>query len=424
MFSNVVNALHYVLNYQDWDVYLRWGGRSSIRTTNRNYQAVDYHKTSIGSKAEARLAARRQARVEAREIRMREIERQQKEAEENADKAFDMSTADGVNINRISRVTAGITSSPRIPGSITNSYQSSRRNSIDSLDESTPNFRDYRMELKDLEEKFRKAMVQNAQLDNEKAAATYMVELYKDKYTDIEEELMHIKREYKESCRDNEKLKRLLSAQRIEANALQQELQERDTLIEEKGLVIVSTEQDEWSESEQCNKVTIRRALVSMENAQLLQGAGEGCLDVRLKKFADERAGFLEEISRLKLELQEAKHFSDIQCNGTDSDDLEDTQKETNKVLGDYKFKWQKAEQDISTLQANVARLDSQVIRYKTAAEAAEKAEDELKLEKRKMQRELREAQAKVEELETSNMHLLKRFDKLKNAKSSLLKDL
>lgn len=49
------------------------------------------------------------------------------------------------------------------------------------------------MELKDLEEKFRKAMVQNAQLDNEKAAVTYMVELYKDKYTDIEEELMHIK---------------------------------------------------------------------------------------------------------------------------------------------------------------------------------------------------------------------------------------
>lgn len=43
--------------------------------------------------AEARLAARRQARAEAREIRMREIERQQKEAEENADKAFDMHTA-------------------------------------------------------------------------------------------------------------------------------------------------------------------------------------------------------------------------------------------------------------------------------------------------------------------------------------------
>jgi len=35
-------------------------------------------------KAEARLAARRQARAEAREIRMRELEKQQKE-EENSD---------------------------------------------------------------------------------------------------------------------------------------------------------------------------------------------------------------------------------------------------------------------------------------------------------------------------------------------------
>lgn len=41
-------------------------------------------------KAEARLAARRQARAEAREIRMRELERQQKEIEENADSVYDM----------------------------------------------------------------------------------------------------------------------------------------------------------------------------------------------------------------------------------------------------------------------------------------------------------------------------------------------
>ena len=35
--------------------------------------------------AESRLAARRQARAEAREIRMKELEKQQKEMEENAD---------------------------------------------------------------------------------------------------------------------------------------------------------------------------------------------------------------------------------------------------------------------------------------------------------------------------------------------------
>lgn len=62
---------------------------------------------------------------------------------------------------------------------------------------------------------------------------------------------------------------------------------------------------------------------------------------------------------------------------------------EANKQLADYKFRLQKSEQDIATLQATVARLESQVIRYKSAAEASEKVEDELKVEKRKLQREV-----------------------------------
>lgn len=53
---------------------------------------------------------------------------------------------DGSITNRVSRVSAS-TASPRAASSVhnTNSYQSSRRNSVDSLDESTPNFRDFRV---------------------------------------------------------------------------------------------------------------------------------------------------------------------------------------------------------------------------------------------------------------------------------------
>lgn len=36
-----------------------------------------------------------------------------------------------------------------------------------------------------------------------------------------------------------------------------------------------------------------------------------------------------------------------------------------------------------------MARLESQVVRYKSASEAAEKVEDDLKVEKRKLQREV-----------------------------------
>lgn len=58
-------------------------------------------------------------------------------------------------------------------------------------------------------------------------------------------------------------------------------------------------------------------------------------------------------------------------------------------MLADYKFRAQKAEQDVATLQATVARLESQVVRYKAASEASEKLEETLKAEKRKLQREV-----------------------------------
>ena len=91
------------------------------------------------------------------------------------------------------------------------SFHSSRRGSEDSIDDAplpqSMTFRDLRVrffyileiyfhsftnfsvqqELRELEEKFRKAMVQNAQSDNEKASLVYQVELFKDKMEDMEE---------------------------------------------------------------------------------------------------------------------------------------------------------------------------------------------------------------------------------------------
>lgn len=71
--------------------------------------------------AEARLLAKRQARAEAREIRMRELERQQREQEENADRQFDM-------------LAEPMARTPRI-GTASSRYLSSRRSSEDSLED-------------------------------------------------------------------------------------------------------------------------------------------------------------------------------------------------------------------------------------------------------------------------------------------------
>ncbi|XP_049956277.1 leucine-rich repeat flightless-interacting protein 2 isoform X1 [Schistocerca serialis cubense] len=397
------------------------------------------------NQAEARLAARRQARAEAREIRMRELERQQKELEENADKVYDMYTDP---TSRAARVAATVTSGRLSAGAggSSGSYTSSRRSSEDSLEEGI-NLRDVRLELKEVEEKFRKAMVQNAQLDNEKASLTYQVELLKDRLEDLEEQHAQLQREHRDKCREHDQLKRAATKLKEEVEWFRIQLEERDLLIKEAGMTIVgddhvSSEDDSGGESggtpTRQPPSKPRRALVSIESAELLGTAGEGSLDVRLRRIAEERNELLDEVRHLKLELEESRSRqhkvsglgtgltnSVASLNGPDTSGIAaDLQREANKQLGDYKFKLQKAEQDVSTLQANVARLESQVIRYKAASESAEKVEDELKVEKRKLQRELREAQARIEELETTNTHLQRRLDKLKSAKSALLKEL
>lgn len=92
--------------------------------------------------AEARLAARRQARAEAREIRMKELERQQKEQEQNADRVFDMQSEQG-----IAPRTTRYTLSPAV-NTVARNNVISRRSSEDSVEEEGRNHRDIRFELK------------------------------------------------------------------------------------------------------------------------------------------------------------------------------------------------------------------------------------------------------------------------------------
>lgn len=393
------------------------GGRRRVAVkSSAEDQALDL----IAKEAEARLLARRQARAEARDIRMRELERQQKEQEENADRQYDMLEA---THHRTSR-TSG------------NRFLSSRRSSEDSLEDGG-SIREIRHELKEMEEKFRKAMIANAQLDNDKASQTYQLELLKDRLQELEEEFSQLRREHRDKCREHDQLKRLAARLKDDLAVTCLELEERDRLIAEKGLVIVVEDvpcyEDESREDVTVNGIssTPKKTLVTAENAQLLENAGEGSLDVRLARFALEKKDLQDQISHLRLELEEEKSrrrkTSGVSLNGptTDSDfDPDDIQRDVGRQLADYKFRAQKAEQDAATLQATVARLESQVIRYKSASEIYEKSEEALKQEKRKLQREAREAQNRAEELETANTHLLKRLDKLKNAKSTLLKEL
>ncbi|XP_032713501.1 leucine-rich repeat flightless-interacting protein 1 isoform X26 [Lontra canadensis] len=346
--------------------------------------------------------------------------------------------------------------------------------------------------LAEVEEKYKKAMVSNAQLDNEKTNFLYQVDTLKDMLLELEEQLAESRRQYDEKNKEFEREKHAHSILQFQFAEVKEALKQREELLEEirqlqqkqasyireisdlqetiewKDKKIGALErQKEFFDSIRSDRDDLREEVVMLkeelkkhgivlnsepatngetsdtlnnvghqvpskltkEELNALKTAGDGTLDIRLKKLVDERECLLEQIKKLKGQLEERQKNgkldnphpgNDILENGTDIHVM-DLQRDANRQISDLKFKLAKSEQEITALEQNVIRLESQVSRYKSAAENAEKIEDELKAEKRKLQRELRCALDKTEELEVSNGHLVKRLEKMKANRSALL---
>ncbi|XP_072908386.1 leucine-rich repeat flightless-interacting protein 2 isoform X13 [Hemitrygon akajei] len=338
---------------------------------------------------------------------------------------------------------------------------SSRRGSgeISGILDPDVSLSEMRDSLSEVEEKYKKAMVSNAQLDNEKSNLVYQVDTLKDVIEEMEEQMAELYRENEEKSKELERQKHMCNVSQHKIEELKEGIRQRDELIEENkclqqrvdtlmrevfdlqetinwkdkkigkhGLVIIpeSTPNGDVNHEPIVGAITV----VSQEAAQVLESAGDGPLDVRLKKLADEKEELLAQIRKLKLQLEEERQKnSKIENVLTDSDRLEngtdlqilEMQRDANRQLSEYKFKLSKAEQDIATVEQNVARLEGQLHRYKTASENSEKIEDELKAEKRRLQRELRLALDRNEEMEMTNSHLVKRLEKMKANRNALL---
>ncbi|CAG5865887.1 unnamed protein product, partial [Menidia menidia] len=274
--------------------------------------------------AEARLAAKRAARAEAREIRMKELERQQKEKyyglntkpDDGADSKWgdieqwmaSYASSDLYSLNGVS--------SSRIVGSTFNGYQvcmgyrkplspdtetcsriknyifyfpsqvedreflekgsraasaltaatltslggtSSRRGSgetaltvdaegsireikeihelkdqiQDAETKYTQNLKEVKEALAEVEEKFRKAMVSNAQLDNEKNNLMYQVDTLKDSLMELEEMLSESRRECEEKAKEHEREKHAHSLLQFQFNEMKETLKQSEELLNE-----------------------------------------------------------------------------------------------------------------------------------------------------------------------------------------------
>ncbi|XP_073809907.1 leucine-rich repeat flightless-interacting protein 2 isoform X35 [Danio rerio] len=475
-------------------------GRKRIPNREK-LSAEDDALIQIAREAEARLAAKRAARAEAREIRMKELERQQKEISDDeermsvgsrgslrgnhadlcsstssltsarlqngrgslheessysATRRFSGSSARGPSdyngfLGSSSRASSRASSARASPvveersdflekGSRTASTLSaatlaslggglSRRGSCDtSISADTEaSIREMKDSLVEVEEKYRKAMVSIAQLDNEKTNMMYQVDTLRDTLMELEELLCETQREREEKTRECERERHAHNVLKFQFEEMKETLKQSEELLTKNGIVMGS----EVTANGKVEDGAIDRHVNAETASRLNQdlSSGDSMLEIRLRKLMEERESLLDQVRKLKASAEQKQKNGTEETGSADEDDLQngldphilDLQRDANRQISDLKFKLVKSEQEVTALEQNIIRLEGQVSRYKTSAEAAEKVEDELKVEKRKLQRELRSALDRIDELEASNSHLTKRLEKMKANRSALL---
>ncbi|ELR48298.1 Leucine-rich repeat flightless-interacting protein 1, partial [Bos mutus] len=274
--------------------------------------------------AEARLAAKRAARAEAREIRMKELERQQKEedseryshrsrrntsasdedermsvgsrgslrVEERPEKDFTEKGSRSLpGLSAATLASLGGTSSRRGSGdtSISIDTEASIRE-IKELNELKDQIQDvegkYMQGLKEMkdslaevEEKYKKAMVSNAQLDNEKTNFMYQVDTLKDMLLELEEQLAESRRQYEEKSKEFEREKHAHSILQFQFAEVKEALKQREEMLEKHGIILNSEIATNGETPDTLNSIASQGSTkMTKEEPSALKATGDGAL--------------------------------------------------------------------------------------------------------------------------------------------------
>ncbi|XP_074728639.1 leucine-rich repeat flightless-interacting protein 1 isoform X9 [Strix uralensis] len=116
---------------------------------------------------------------------------------------------------------------------------SSRRGSGDtSISADTEaSIREIKDSLAEVEEKYKKAMVSNAQLDNEKTNFMYQVDTLKDALLELEEQLAESRRQYEEKSKEFEREKHAHSVLQFQFMEIKEALKQREEMLAKHGII-------------------------------------------------------------------------------------------------------------------------------------------------------------------------------------------
>ncbi|CAF1121998.1 unnamed protein product [Adineta steineri] len=396
----------------------RYRESTSVTTPTKIYDqndasfAEEEALDAIAKEAELRLYRQREQNREARQIRHKELE---KNAQDNDDD--DSPTSSHASSTPVeSTKSATININPTI-GINTNTLLLQKFLNGD-IDLRTIEQRDLRRLLSELESKYKILMITNSSMYNEKQSLHYQIDNYKDLLEDNCETSNQAKRQLKEKSREFDLQKRTLNDLQQDYNKTVEILTNCEKLIEEYDVQKFSTVSPTESNS--------RETLI------LLNSFANGSIDEKFKRILNEKHEQYDELLKLKSELDEEKTRLRILTESR-SDSLElhnqnmndecdsEQQKQLMKEIMNLQNRLQRLDTDNGSLQQENKRYEAQLARYKQQLDDGERVEEELKQERRALQRELRNARDDYEKERTRSDVLQRENERLRTSRNNNL---
>nr|XP_038038382.1 leucine-rich repeat flightless-interacting protein 1 isoform X13 [Anas platyrhynchos] len=160
--------------------------------------------------------------------------------------------------------------------------------------------------LAEVEEKYKKAMVSNAQLDNEKTNFMYQVDTLKDALLELEEQLAESRRQYEEKSKEFEREKHAHSILQFQFMEVKEALKQREEMLAKHGII---PDSDVATNGETSDILDNERHLDSSKTAQgttqALKTAGDGMLGKTNE--VDMKNEILEDVGKREI-LQNTEH--------------------------------------------------------------------------------------------------------------------
>ncbi|XP_014640921.1 PREDICTED: leucine-rich repeat flightless-interacting protein 1 isoform X10 [Ceratotherium simum simum] len=170
--------------------------------------------------------------------------------------------------------------------------------------------------LAEVEEKYKKAMVSNAQLDNEKTNFMYQVDTLKDMMLELEEQLAESRRQYEEKNKEFEREKHAHSILQFQFAEVKEALKQREEMLEKHGIILNSEIATNGETSDTLNNVGYQGPTkMTKEELNALKATGDGTLgranEVEVKNEMVENVGKREMLQNTEREQHKEDPIKD-----------------------------------------------------------------------------------------------------------------